>query len=118
MSEESTLRSEDRPSPLKGLNVVEIGTSVAGPYAGWVLAALGATVIKVERLEKGDDIRHWGPPFWRDTSTMFHTYNRGKQSLEVDLKNAEKVSELRDWMQESGAGENAQSRYGLPLSPR
>lgn len=98
MSEASTLRSEDRPSPLKGLNVVEIGTSVAGPYAGWVLAALGATVIKVERLEKGDDIRHWGPPFWHDTSTMFHTYNRGKQSLEVDLKNAEKVSELRDWI--------------------
>ena len=78
--------------------MVELGTSVAGPYAGWVLAALGARVVKIERFGKGDDIRYWGPPFWRNTSTMFHTYNRGKKSLEVDLKDAEQVSALRDWI--------------------
>ena len=98
MSKEKGSGCNERPSPLQGLSVVELGTSVAGPYAGWVLAALGARVVKVERFGKGDDIRYWGPPFWRNTSTMFHTYNRGKKSLEVDLKDAEQVSALRDWI--------------------
>ena len=84
--------------PLKGIRVVEIGTSVAAPYAGWVLAALGAEVTKVERPERGDDIRHWGPPFWHGTSTMFHTYNRGKRSLEIDLKDTDQVQRLRRWI--------------------
>lgn len=98
MSREEPPVFNEQPSLLEDLNVVEIGTSVAGPYAGWVLAALGASVTKVERFGKGDDIRFWGPPFWRDTSTMFHTYNRGKNSLEVDLRNAEQTSNLRDWI--------------------
>jgi crotonobetainyl-CoA:carnitine CoA-transferase CaiB-like acyl-CoA transferase len=91
-------RSEKASLPLTGIQVLEIGTSVAAPYAGWVLAALGASVIKVERPGRGDDIRYWGPPFWRDSSTMFHTFNRGKRSLEVDLKNEDEVQRLRDWI--------------------
>ena len=79
-------RTQKVPLPLSGIQVLEIGTSVAAPYAGWVLAALGANVTKIERPGRGDDIRYWGPPFWRETSTMFHTFNRGKRSLEVDLK--------------------------------
>ena len=86
------------PLPLSGIQVLEIGTGVAAPYAGWVLAALGASVTKVERPQRGDDIRYWGPPFWRETSTMFHTFNRGKHSLEVDLKDASEVQQLRDWI--------------------
>ena len=72
--------------PLQGIRVVELGTSVAAPYGTWILASLGAEVVKVERPGKGDDARYWGPPFWEETSTMFHTYNREKRSLEVDLK--------------------------------
>jgi len=91
-------QTQERPLPLSGIQVLEIGTSVAAPYAGWVLAALGANVTKIERPGRGDDIRYWGPPFWRETSTMFHTFNRGKHSLEVDLKNAGEVQQLRDWI--------------------
>ena len=55
--------------PLSGIKVVEIGTSVAAPYATWILAALGADVVKVERPE-GDDARHWGPPFWHGAAAL------------------------------------------------
>lgn len=98
MPNEDILDINNRPQPLEGTNIVEIGTSVAGPYAGWILAALGATVTKIERLGRGDDIRQWGPPFWRETSTMFHTYNRGKKSLELDLKNPGSTDKLRKWI--------------------
>lgn len=81
--------------PLQGIRVVELGTSVAAPYGTWILASLGAEVIKVERPGRGDDARYWGPPFWGDTSTMFHTYNREKRSLEVNLKDSEQVAKLR-----------------------
>jgi crotonobetainyl-CoA:carnitine CoA-transferase CaiB-like acyl-CoA transferase len=59
---------------------------------------LGAEVIKIERPEKGDDIRYWGPPFWGNSSTMFHTYNREKRSLAVDLKDTAQVDRLRQFI--------------------
>ena len=88
----------DEAQPLAGIRVLELGTSVAAPYGTWILAVLGAEVIKVERPNKGDDIRYWGPPFWRDSSTMFHTYNREKRSLEVDLKDPAQVDQLRQFI--------------------
>lgn len=74
--------------PLDGLVVVEFSTSVAGPFAGQVLADLGAEVYKVERPELGDDARHWGPPFVDGVAPVFQTLNRNKNSVAVDLKNA------------------------------
>ncbi len=78
--------------PLKGLKVLELARILAGPWAGQVLADLGATVIKVEG-PKGDDTRTWGPPFveqGEDTSAAyFYACNRGKRSIAVDLKSAE-----------------------------
>jgi len=47
--------------PLQGIRVVELGTSVAAPYGTWILASLGAEVVKVERPGKGDDARYWVP---------------------------------------------------------
>jgi len=92
----------DRPDgkgwPLDGVRVVELGSSVAAPYATWILAALGAEVIKVERPEVGDDARHWGPPFWHGASTYFQALNRDKRSITVDLKDEVERAWLRDFL--------------------
>ncbi len=71
--------------PIEGIRVIEIGTSVAGPYAGLVLASLGADVIKVERPGPGDDARQWGRIFPGGTSSIFHSLNRDKRGITVDL---------------------------------
>ena len=52
-----------QPGPLAGLRVLELARILAGPWAGQILADLGADVIKVEREGSGDDTRAWGPPF-------------------------------------------------------
>ena len=61
--------------PLSGYTVIELGHSVAAPYAGLILAEMGAEVIKVERPDVGDDARAWGPPFVDDMSAVFHALN-------------------------------------------
>ncbi len=76
-------------SPLQGLRVLELGQVLAGPFAGAILADLGAEVIKVERVDGGDDARRMGPPFERGDALNFHIFNRGKQSLALDLKTPE-----------------------------
>ena len=71
--------------PLDGRRVIDVTTSIAGPYCAEILAALGADVVKVERPETGDDARAWGPPFWNGESAMFLAVNAGKRSLAVSL---------------------------------
>ncbi len=71
--------------PLEGTRVVDVTTSIAGPYCAEILAALGADVVKVERPDTGDDGRAWGPPFWNGESAMFLSVNAGKRSLAVSL---------------------------------
>jgi crotonobetainyl-CoA:carnitine CoA-transferase CaiB-like acyl-CoA transferase len=71
--------------PLTGVRVVDVTTSIAGPYCAEILAALGADVVKVERPDTGDDGRAWGPPFWNGESAMFLAVNAGKRSLAVSL---------------------------------
>jgi crotonobetainyl-CoA:carnitine CoA-transferase CaiB-like acyl-CoA transferase len=83
------------PGPLAGLRVLELARILAGPWAGQLLADLGADVIKVERKGAGDDTRGWGPPFVpaADGSHLgaayFHGANRGKRSIELDFETAE-----------------------------
>ncbi|TMI99247.1 MAG: CoA transferase [Alphaproteobacteria bacterium] len=72
--------------PLAGVTVVELCHSVAGPYAGSILADLGADVIKVEAPGTGDYARDWGPPFAHGTSTLFHVLNHNKRGLALDLR--------------------------------
>jgi glutaryl-CoA transferase len=80
------------PGPLSGLRVLELARILAGPWAGQVLADLGADVIKVERSKTGDDTRAWGPPFVEAkdgghlSSAYFHATNRGKRSIEADFE--------------------------------
>jgi crotonobetainyl-CoA:carnitine CoA-transferase CaiB-like acyl-CoA transferase len=73
-------------TPLAGVKVVEIGTSVAAPYAGWVLAALGADVVKVERPDGGDDARQWGRMLADGSSSYYNAFNRDKRGVTVDIK--------------------------------
>jgi len=83
------------PGPLAGLRVLELARILAGPWAGQILADLGADVIKVEREGAGDDTRAWGPPFvpaadgGHLSAAYFHSANRGKRSIEADFTSAE-----------------------------
>jgi crotonobetainyl-CoA:carnitine CoA-transferase CaiB-like acyl-CoA transferase len=83
------------PGPLAGVRVLELARILAGPWAGQVLADLGAEVIKVERKGAGDDTRGWGPPFVEGEdgkhlgAAYFHATNRGKRSIELDFENDE-----------------------------
>src|SRR5215469_16464251 len=81
--------------PLSGTVVIEIGHSIAAPYAGMILGELGAEVIKVENPKSGDAARGWGPPFQEGASTCFHTVNRAKQGITIDLADPEDVARLR-----------------------
>ena len=81
--------------PLSGLTVVEIGHSVAAPYAGMILGELGAEVIKVENPKGGDACRGWGPPFTDGTATAFHAFNRAKRGITIDLGDPAEVDKLR-----------------------
>jgi crotonobetainyl-CoA:carnitine CoA-transferase CaiB-like acyl-CoA transferase len=78
--------------PLAGYRVLELARVLAGPWAGQILADLGAEVIKVERPGAGDDTRGWGPPFVIGAdgkemgSAYYHSCNRGKRSIAVDFE--------------------------------
>ncbi len=87
--------------PLKGVRVVELARILAGPWAGQLLADLGADVIKVESPEGGDDTRKWGPPFVMGhdgenlSAAYFHSCNRGKRSIAIDFSTPEGAETVR-----------------------
>jgi crotonobetainyl-CoA:carnitine CoA-transferase CaiB-like acyl-CoA transferase len=83
------------PHPLSGLVVVEIGHSIAAPYAGMILGELGAEVIKVENPKGGDACRGWGPPFAEGAATCFHAVNRGKKGIAIDLADPNDAARLK-----------------------
>ncbi|BEV72247.1 MULTISPECIES: CaiB/BaiF CoA-transferase family protein [unclassified Paludibacterium] len=75
---------------LEGIKVLDLSRVLAGPWAGQLLADLGADVIKIERPGTGDDTRQWAPPALEDgTAAYFLCTNRGKRSLTVDIATAE-----------------------------
>ncbi|CDX32940.1 putative enzyme [Mesorhizobium plurifarium] len=80
------------PGPLSGVRVLELARILAGPWAGQILADLGADVVKVERTGAGDDTRGWGPPFVEGadgeplSAAYYHACNRGKRSVAVDFE--------------------------------
>jgi crotonobetainyl-CoA:carnitine CoA-transferase CaiB-like acyl-CoA transferase len=72
--------------PLEDVKILDLSRVLAGPYATMVLGDLGAEVLKIEHPERGDDTRHWGPPFAGGESAYFLSVNRNKRSIGVDLK--------------------------------
>ncbi len=82
-------------SAFKDLIVVELGSSVAAPYAAQILSELGARVIKIEKPQ-GDDARRWGPPFWEGASAFFQALNRNKDSVVCDLRDEGQRAALID----------------------
>ncbi|NTI49118.1 CoA transferase [Agrobacterium rhizogenes] len=89
-----TANSTKKP-PLTGIRVIELARVLAGPWAGQMLADLGADVIKVENPDGGDDTRQWGPPFVEGkdgenlSAAYYHSTNRGKRSVIADLRTEE-----------------------------
>lgn len=77
--------------PLEGVGVVDVTSSLAGPYCTEILGALGADVVKVERPDRGDEARAWGPPFWEGSSVMFYAANLNKRSVALDLKRGREI---------------------------
>jgi formyl-CoA transferase/CoA:oxalate CoA-transferase len=75
--------------PLAGLTILDLTRVLSGPYCTMVLGDLGARIIKVEHPGKGDDTRHWGPPFVGKESAYFLSINRNKESVTLDFKPAE-----------------------------
>ncbi len=73
--------------PLSGITVVDLSRILAGPYATFLMAEMGARVIKVEPPAPGDDARAYGP-YVNGVSTYFASINRGKESISLDLKSA------------------------------
>ena len=112
-------------APLAGLKVLELARVLAGPWAGQILADLGADVIKIES-PAGDGTRLWGPP-WVEReegdreAAYYHAANRGKRSVVADFKNAEDLRRVRELV--AGADvvlENFKTgtlaRYGLDFA--
>jgi crotonobetainyl-CoA:carnitine CoA-transferase CaiB-like acyl-CoA transferase len=88
------------PLPLDGIKVVEIAQALAGPFAGEILAHLGADVVKVERPE-GDEARGWGPPFTLGGGPTFHAVNMNKRSIVLDLKDPDAIAWLKGYIAEA-----------------
>ena len=88
-------------APLKGIRVIELARILAGPWAGQMLADLGADVIKVENPDGGDDTRKWGPPFVTShdgenlSAAYYHACNRGKRSIALDFSTPEGAGTVR-----------------------
>jgi crotonobetainyl-CoA:carnitine CoA-transferase CaiB-like acyl-CoA transferase len=86
---------------LAGVTVVDLTTSIAGPYATMLLGDMGARVIKVERPGAGDDCRAWGPPWLDGESLWFASVNRNKESVTLDYSNAAGRKVLHDMVRKA-----------------
>lgn len=82
--------------PLKGIKVLDLTMSYAGPFCTMLLSDMGADVVKVEPPARGDDSRHWGPPFTEQgESPWFLSVNRNKRSITLDINQADDRATLQ-----------------------
>lgn len=89
--------SAPHTAPLTGIVVVELGHSVAAPFAGQVLGDLGAEVVKIEK-PAGDDARKWGPPFLDGAAASFQALNRNKRSVVCELRDDAQRARLVEYI--------------------
>jgi crotonobetainyl-CoA:carnitine CoA-transferase CaiB-like acyl-CoA transferase len=88
--------------PLAGVRVLDLSRILAGPFATQILADLGADVIKVERTGSGDETRRWGPPYAPSgDAAYFYACNRGRRSIELDLRDADDRDLLLDLVEDA-----------------
>ena len=80
---------------LADVRVVDFTQALSGPYCTLMLADLGADVVKVEPPGRGDDSRHWGPPYAGEDATYFMAVNRNKRSVALDLKTEHGLASAR-----------------------
>jgi crotonobetainyl-CoA:carnitine CoA-transferase CaiB-like acyl-CoA transferase len=97
-----------RAPPLLGVRVLDLSRVLAGPWAGQLLADLGADVVKVERPLAGDDTRAWGPPYLKDSdgrdtaeAAYFLCANRNKRSVTIDIAQSEGQALVRRMAQQA-----------------
>jgi crotonobetainyl-CoA:carnitine CoA-transferase CaiB-like acyl-CoA transferase len=86
MTEDPTTGEAALPGALDHIRVLDLTTTLSGPWCTHILSTLGADVIKLERRVGGDDSRRAGPPFWNGSAAVFLATNAGKRSLAIDLK--------------------------------
>ncbi|NYZ13671.1 CoA transferase [Azospirillum sp. RWY-5-1] len=86
---------ETAPPPLDGVLVLDLSRVLAGPLAAQTLGDLGATVVKIENPDGGDDTRGWGPPYFGDEAAYYLAFNRNKRSVAVNLKSPDGVALVR-----------------------
>jgi crotonobetainyl-CoA:carnitine CoA-transferase CaiB-like acyl-CoA transferase len=103
---------------LAGVRVLDLTSSIAGPYGTMLLADLGADVVKIERSGVGDDSRRWGPPFLEDHALWYAAVNRNKRSVDLDLRTDEGRGTLQSLVAASDVvvtslREGAMSRLGV-----
>ena len=92
-----TSPTHQSPGLLDGVRVIDLTRVLAGPYCTMILGDLGADVIKIEAPGRGDDTRHWGPPFTEGgESAYFVSTNRNKRSLTLNLKSDKGVEILKE----------------------
>lgn len=91
-----------RAAPLAGIRVLDLSRVLAGPWAGQLLADLGADVVKVEKPGAGDDTRSWGPPYLKDQAgqptaeaSYFLCANRNKRSVAIDIATPEGQAQVQ-----------------------
>jgi crotonobetainyl-CoA:carnitine CoA-transferase CaiB-like acyl-CoA transferase len=106
---------------LDGVRVLDLTTSVAGPYATQLLADFGAQVVKVERRGQGDDARAWGPPFLDNESLWFISVNRNKRSLALDYGQPDGAAVLHELVGKSDVimlnqPPRISAKYGLDVA--
>ena len=110
---------------LENVRVLDLTRILAGPWCTQIMADMGADVIKIEHPKRGDDTRHWGPPWVQDTegeqsddSTYYASTNRGKKSVAIDIATPEGAELILDLVKKSDVlMENFKvgdlARYGL-----
>ncbi|MGD9944981.1 MAG: CaiB/BaiF CoA transferase family protein [Burkholderiaceae bacterium] len=102
--------------PLVGFTIVELGHSVAAPYTGFILASLGAELIKVENPDGGDAARGWGPPFHDGSGPHFTAFNRDKHSVAMDLRDPAQLEALRELIRDKADAVICNMRAGAAES--